>query len=150
MPASDHASISRRRVEDIMNKGRLDVAEEIFTRTYVEHDPFNPPDLGKGPAFVRQHAAMYRTAFPDLKCTVEAVYSVGDHVVMRWSAMGTQKGPLGDLQPRNKKAKVTGITIDRFSGDKIAESWTSWDSLGLLQQLGVVAPNPLREKIKLT
>ena len=33
---------------------------------------------------------------------------------------------------------MTGITIDRIVGGRIVESWTNWDTLGLMQQLGVV------------
>jgi hypothetical protein len=33
---------------------------------------------------------------------------------------------------------VTGISIDRYSGGKFAEGWTNWDTLGLMQQLGVI------------
>jgi predicted ester cyclase len=31
-----------------------------------------------------------------------------------------------------------GITIDRIAGGKIAETWTCWDTLGMMQQLGAV------------
>jgi predicted ester cyclase len=30
------------------------------------------------------------------------------------------------------------MSIHRFVGGKIAEEWSNWDALGLLQQLGVV------------
>ena len=32
---------------------------------------------------------------------------------------------------------VEGITIDRYKGGKVVESWTHWDALGLMRQLGV-------------
>jgi hypothetical protein len=34
--------------------------------------------------------------------------------------------------------KGPGITIHRFMNDRIQESHTIWDALGLMQQLGVV------------
>jgi predicted ester cyclase len=37
-----------------------------------------------------------------------------------------------------KAITVTGIVIDRIVGDKIAETLTSYDMLGLLQQIGAV------------
>ncbi len=42
------------------------------------------------------------------------------------------------MAPTGKQATVTGITIDRIVDGRIAESWTNWDTLGMLQQLGVV------------
>jgi hypothetical protein len=36
----------------------------------------------------------------------------------------------------------TGIWIHRLAGEKIVESWNLWDTLGMLQQLGVVAHVP--------
>ncbi|HXY84744.1 MAG TPA: ester cyclase, partial [Gaiellaceae bacterium] len=56
----------------------------------------------------------------------------------RWSARGTHKGDLFGLSPTGKEGTVTGITIDRFEGGKVVESWTNWDTLGLMQQLGIV------------
>ena len=35
-------------------------------------------------------------------------------------------------------ATGAGITICRFSGDRIKEAFVNWDALGLMQQLGVV------------
>ena len=80
----------------------------------------------------------YRTAFPDLRLTIEAQVSEGDLVVTRWKASGTHQGELFGIAPTGKQATVTGISLTRVSGGKIAEDWTNWDTLGLLQQLGAV------------
>jgi hypothetical protein len=31
-----------------------------------------------------------------------------------------------------------GLTLYRFSGNRIKEAFTNWDALGMMQQLGVV------------
>ena len=31
-----------------------------------------------------------------------------------------------------------GITIDRYEGDRVAESWTGWDTLRFMRNLGAV------------
>jgi predicted ester cyclase len=43
------------------------------------------------------------------------------------------------IAPTGKQVQVTGIWIHRLAGEKIVESWNVWDTLGMLQQLGVVA-----------
>jgi steroid delta-isomerase-like uncharacterized protein len=78
------------------------------------------------------------SAFPDLKLMVEDQIAEGDKVVTRWSATGTHQGELLGIPPTGKQTTATGITIDRIQGGKIVETWTHWDNLGLLQQLGVV------------
>ena len=52
--------------------------------------------------------------------------------------MGTNSGEFWGMAPTGKQATVTGVTIDRIAGGLIIESWTNWDALGLMQQIGVV------------
>ena len=61
-----------------------------------------------------------------------------DTAYRRWTAVGTNTGDFWGMPATGKQATVTGITIDRIIGGRIAESWTNWDALGLMQQLGVV------------
>jgi predicted ester cyclase len=44
------------------------------------------------------------------------------------------------LPPTGKQVAVPGVEIDRISGGKIVESWTLFDQLGMLRQLGAVPP----------
>jgi predicted ester cyclase len=37
-----------------------------------------------------------------------------------------------------KEVTVSGITISRVKNGKVVEEWSNWDTLGMLQQLGVV------------
>ena len=62
-------------------------------------------------------------------------------MVTRWTARGTHQAELKGIGPTNKQVTVTGIGIDRIVGGKLEESWVNWDTLGMMQQLGVV-PTP--------
>jgi predicted ester cyclase len=64
---------------------------------------------------------------------------VRDKVMTRNVATGTHKGSLMGIEPRNKRAQWTGISIDRIEQGKIVGDWVSWDMMGMLQQLGVVS-----------
>jgi predicted ester cyclase len=84
----------------------------------------------------------YRRAFPDARSSVEAQYAEGDTVVTRWRARGTQDGDLGPIAATGRSFEMSGITIERVAGGKIAEIWVARDELGLLRQIGVV-PEPV-------
>ena len=45
------------------------------------------------------------------------------------------------VEPTGKPIEVDAISVFRIADGKIAEEWTVWDALGLLQQVGA-APTP--------
>ena len=142
MAGDDLKAIARREIEEVYGAGNFAVADELVANEFVGHDPALPEPL-RGPAGIKEAAAGYRNAFPDLRITIEAQVSEGDLVVTRWTARGTHQGELFGIAPTGKQATVTGISLDRISNGKILEDWTNWDTLGLLQQLGAVpAPTP--------
>jgi len=128
---------SRQILEQVFSEGRVELVDEILAPSAVGHDPALPTTVD-GPDGLKQAVQGYRAAFPDLRVTVEEQVADGDRVATRWSARGTHKGDLFGLSPTGKEGTVTGITIDRFEGGKVVESWTNWDTLGLMQQLGIV------------
>ena len=135
--AEANKAISRRIVEEPFNEGRYDVIEELIAPSFVNHDPSVTDDL-VGPEATRQLIETYRNAFPDIRITIEDQLAEGDRVATRWTARGTHQGELMGIEPTGKQATVTGLTIDRIENGKIVESWNNWDTLGMLQQLGVI------------
>ena len=90
-----------------------------------------------------QFAATYRQVFPDLQVTVEDRAAEGDRVTTRFTSRGTHGGTRGH-RPTGRRVEVTGIVISRIAGGKIAEDYTNFDALGMMQQLGVIpAPEPV-------
>ncbi len=62
-------------------------------------------------------------------------------MITRWKATGTNTGPLLGAAPTGKPMKIFGFWMHRFEGDKIAEEWATWDTHGMLQQVGVSLPS---------
>jgi steroid delta-isomerase-like uncharacterized protein len=146
--AGARARASRRLYEEGWNLGRLEVFEELLAPDFQAHDPQDPVPERRGPAAGRETFEMYRRAFPDVRMTVEDAIEQGDRVAMRWRATGTHQGELLGLAPTRRRVEVTGIAIDRWVGDRIAESWINWDTHGLLQQIGAApAHGSLGEKV---
>jgi steroid delta-isomerase-like uncharacterized protein len=144
--SEENKVIARRFREEIWNTGNATIADDICAPNSNHHnnDPLTP-DFGRGPASLKELVNMYRSAFPDARCTIDDLVAEGDRVVIRWTGRGTHQGKLGGLSPTNKTATVTGMDILRVTGGKIQESWTNWDTLGMLQQLGV-APELAKAK----
>ena len=129
--------VFRRSFEELRNKGNLSLADELFDPNYAHHDP-STPDVGRGPEGEKKRVALYRTAFPDLRLTIEDVIAEGQTVMARWSCRGTHKGDLSGIAPTGKQITILGVSIARFTNGKMVEGWVNWDALGLMQQLGVV------------
>lgn len=131
-------NVIRRLFEEVWNKGNLPVADELFAQNYSHHDS-STPDFGRGPESEKKRVTLYRTAFPDVRLTVEDMIAEGETVTARWSCKGTHRGDLNGIAPTGKQFNISGISVARFTSGKISESWVNWDALGLMQQLDVVA-----------
>ena len=137
--SEENKTIARRWMEELWSQGNSDVAGEIIAANYAVHDPGTPGRVG-GVEGEKHTVTMYRTVFPDLRFTMEDVVGEGDRVVVRWTTRGTHRGELMGVPPTGKQVVVTGISILRIANGKIAEHKLNWDTLGMLQQLGIVPP----------
>src|ERR1700704_6448566 len=135
--SEQNKAIVRRLFEELWNKGNLSVADQLFTPNYAHHDP-STPDFGRGPESEKKRATLYRTAFPDLRLTIEDIIAEGETVMVRWSCRGTHKGDLSGIAPTGRQVTISGVSIACFTGGKMSEGWVNWDALSLMQQLGVV------------
>jgi steroid delta-isomerase-like uncharacterized protein len=135
MSTEENKALDRRLHEEVYNQGHLALIDELCVPNAVA---YHPAMTLHGTEDFKQFAAMYRTAFPDLHYTIEDQIAEGDKVVTRWAARGTHAGEFQGFPPTGKQGSMTGIIIARFVSGKFVESWSNYDALGLLQQLGVV------------
>jgi steroid delta-isomerase-like uncharacterized protein len=140
VPAEESKAVARRWFEDLFNAGNLEVADEIIAADHVNHDP-TLPDIPPGPEGQKQVVNLYVGAFTNAHISIEDQLAEGDRVATRWTGSGTHQGEFMGVAPTGNQVTVTGITINRVSGGKIAESWTNYDALGMMQQIGAV-PEP--------
>jgi steroid delta-isomerase-like uncharacterized protein len=138
----DLSDASRRLLEQSFNEGNLGVIDELVASDAVNHDPATPPQMRglRGPEVLKRTVSMYRTAFPDVRITVDDVIAADDRVVLRWHSEGTHRGELAGLAPTGARGSVTGISIDQWKDGKVVEAWVEWDNLGLARQLGAAPP----------
>jgi steroid delta-isomerase-like uncharacterized protein len=135
--SENNKAIVRRLLEEVWNQGNLSLVDELFAPNYEVHDA-TTPDFGRGPESEKKRVTLYRSAFPDVRLTIEDIIAEGETVMTRWSCRGTHKGDLSGVAATGKQFTISGITVARLANGKIAEAFVNWDALGLMQQLGVV------------
>lgn len=138
MSTEENKAKQRRVWEEVFNKGNLSVVDETIADNYVYHGPMGMEY--KGPEGFRQMVTVFRTAFPDMRMTVDDLIAEGDKVVSYYTMTGTHKGEYLGIAPTGKKVKFSGIVIVRWVGGKEVEAGGVGDILSMMQQLGVVPP----------
>ncbi|GAB3513901.1 hypothetical protein GCM10027400_22870 [Pseudoxanthomonas daejeonensis] len=128
-----HKSITRKVYEEGLNQGRFDVP---YSEDFVGHGGRKTFTHADGMA----EAKGWRQAFPDLDITVDKQVAERELVAVRWSARGTNTGAGNGIPATGRAVQITGTTLFRMADGRIAEEWTCADSLGLMKQLGLLAP----------
>ena len=117
------------------NRGDTSVIDRTVAEHHVQHEP-DGDEVGRG--HLKETVLVYRTAFPDLRMSFEDQIADDDRVVTRWIASGTHLGVLNGIGATGRAAHVSGIFIHRLADGQINESWSMFDQIGLLLQLGVI------------
>ena len=125
---------------EVINKGKVDLIDELVSADYVDRDeplPGFPPTRDGFKMFV----PAFRTAFPDLRYEIVRQLQDGDVHVGHVTVEGTMQGDFAGMPATGKHAKWQEIHIGRFKNGKLVEHWSVQDQLGMMQQLGL-APAP--------
>lgn len=141
MSAEQNRTVVRRYIDEVFNQGKVEVARELVTEGYVHHDPATA-ELGSGAEGLEKLVRFYRDAFPDFEIRVDDQIATDERVVERWTGRGTHRGTVMGIPGSGKTVSASGITIHRLEGGRIAETWTVFDSAGMLRQIGGIPGGP--------
>ncbi len=136
---AENKDLMNRFTEEVINQKRLDTADEIVAEDFVELEPL--PGQEQGREGLKQILAAFFAAFPDLSWVTEEQIAEGDKVVSRFRWHGTHEGEFLGIPATGRQIAVKGVVIDRVVDGKFAESRILMDTLGMMQQLGVI-PSP--------
>jgi predicted ester cyclase len=117
----ENKRVVRRIYEELWNQAKLDMAAEVFAR----------------PESVKRYVGAFLAAFPDLVHAVEEIVAEGDTVMVAFAAQGKHAGPWHGIAPTGKQIGYAGVTIAWLEEGVIVEHRTMWDTLAVLEQLGV-------------
>ena len=134
--SEQNKAINRRIMEEVFGKGNVDLVDELVAQDVVDHNPM--PGQAPGREGLKEMATMIRSAFPDLKVTVEDQIAEGDLAVDRFVITGTQQAEFMGIPAAGKRINVTGILIHRIQNGKVVEHWEEFDVMGMMQQLGAI------------
>ena len=129
-----------RRIIDAISRGDADGLDELIAPDVVDHNPI--PDQAPGRDGFKQWMVAARTAFPDIRGTVEEVIAEGDRVAARMTWQGTHRGEFMGVGPTGNRVSFSAFHLVRFSQDRAVEWWGTADLLGALQQLGATVSGP--------
>lgn len=127
--------------EEVINECRFERMNELVKEDFIELDPL--PGQQQGREGLKGVLVGMRTAFPDMHWTVSEQIAEGDKVVTRFTWTGTHRDTFLGIPATGKPVEVKGVVIDRLEAGKMADSRILMDTLGMMQQLGVIpAPPP--------
>jgi steroid delta-isomerase-like uncharacterized protein len=136
MSVEHNKEVTRRFSAEVWGEGNAALADELIASDLVEHTPFPAP--APGLEGHKQVLAMFRSAFPDLKVTVDDVIGEDDWTCLMWHGDGTHTGDMMGIPATGKTVHVTGIDVLKLENGKIKERWAEIGAFSLMQQLGVI------------
>ena len=134
MSLADNKALVRRFTDEVMTAGNTAAIAELCIA---------------GSAFaggISGQVRAMKTAFPDLRMTIDEIVAEGDRVAIRVTTHATNTGPLvglpafGRLEkpvpPTGQSVTGSGMYMFTISDGKILSFAYELDQIGLLQQLG--------------
>jgi steroid delta-isomerase-like uncharacterized protein len=126
-----------------LSEGDAESFVAMLAPGYVRHCQAMPPGMQelRGPDAMRAWLAANKASFPDYREDLETLVAEGDFVAWRSVGTGTLLGPMGPFPATGRRMSIAIIGMHRFENGKVAETWTSWDNVAALTQLGLL-PGP--------
>jgi steroid delta-isomerase-like uncharacterized protein len=123
-------------VDEVINQGRLERADDPVAADFIELDPL--PGQKQGREGLKEIIGVIRTAFPDIHWVMEEMVAEGELVFSRFTWSGTHHGAFLGISATGKRVTVPGMVLDRLVAGRMAESRILMNNMAMMQQLGVV------------
>lgn len=128
MPLEENKQLIQRLFEEVVNRHRTELLDEIFVPGSMIAASF------------RDSVSLIRTAFPDARVTIEHMIGEDDQVAVVFTVTGENAGPFMGQPPTGLPILFTGVHYYRIRDGRIYTARYEHDLLGLMEQLGLVAP----------
>lgn len=141
----ENKALVQRWFSDVISQGDMSSFDAICAACHPDFEMIRgvADPAPRGVEGTKGMIASFRTAFPDLSATVEEQIAEGDKVVTVVTMSGTHQGDFMGIPATGKSFSIPGVSIWEVRGGRLISEWVNWDSMSMMQQLGVAsAPEP--------
>ena len=142
MSTESNKTIVRRYFEEVLDKRKLDILDEIVTTDCIIHRPEVSEPIRGLDAF-KQALEKILQVYSEFTTIIHDLIAEEDRVACRLSHRAVNRSEwtsrLGTHPVAGKTVSWPAIAIFRIRDGKIAEEWVSRDELGMLIDLGVLS-----------
>lgn len=147
MAAQDNLALAHLLI-DLYNSHQSDPEwSEKAGATFAADSTFTNVPLGgtlPGAEGWKQYTMFFAEAFPGSQVELANIFATDDQVVIEFTGRGTNTGtlhtPMGDIPATGKSAELRHCNILQTKNGKIVSSRAYYDTMTLLQQLGLLPP----------
>ena len=136
-----HEELVRRYFHEILDRGQLELIEEVFHSQCVMH---RPAGTVLGIVGVRGVAERRKETFSQFETQIHDMFGSEDRLVVRLTHRGLGGGiwrsRLGSYDVTGKTVTWDAIAIFRFESQRIVEEWVARDELAMILQFGLLEP----------
>ncbi|HVZ70217.1 MAG TPA: ester cyclase [Rhizomicrobium sp.] len=118
---------------DAIWSGDEDALREQVADDFTDHA--TPPGTPPGVETVIAWGRVLRSAFPDMKVTMNHCAAEGDIVACHATWRGTHKGTFQGIAATGRPVEFSGMVFWRVNNGKIAERWAYLDNAQMMKQL---------------
>ncbi len=137
MAALTNKELVKKFYQEVWNERKAQCVEKYLSPSHALVDP-NATDTKTGPEAYKEVLTRFMRAFSNLKFEVQEMVGEKDKVVASWAITGVHTGEYNGLPATNKKITVEGISIHQIADGKIMDTYSVWDTLGLMKKVGGV------------
>ena len=125
-----------RKLAEEFNKGNFEALNEANAPDYAYFYPSANPKSMSNEELLKA-VKMMKESFPDIRWELVELVAVGDMLISRQIIRGTHKGMFQGIPATGKKIEISLMNWCQFRDGKIVTEREEYDTLGLMQQLGM-------------
>ena len=131
---SGNKDVIRRMFEEIINKGNLDLVDELFDEEFTGETPQGTLDRDGFKHYVQD----WRAGFPDIHCEVANLVEEGNAVAWSVRATGTHTGDFMGIPPSGRRVDFDSLNIGRFRNGRAHRHRVLMNETKMMTQLGLM------------